>query len=470
MIGGLRLGVRHPRGRPTIATLTDAQLGQIADAIFVARDPATTKLSEPLTDNPDAFTAALDPIASQDDWKDAGIGVIDFTNSATNPNVWLRDAEQPFRIGSASKIGMMLAAVQLRLDVRNILGLNIISDPKDFEAVFSNAKLWKKARPPWSQMREIAAFPPLVSNIFDFNKVPVDFAGLDPNGRRDAQGKPVPAAQKAIMDQLPTDGELSWEKWSNLTFSEWLWLAGARSDNVAATACVSQVGPPYIKAVMRAYGLYDPARGMHLFPSFWYDNYPKKSGRFPPAWPRRLPAAEPIPVRDFAQDGKGGFTDQRSWVPGSAAALTAYMLAMMQNAFVVPGTPAGATGVDACETLRRNLADGGSRTLGGFLVSGDQAQNIIGGVTHVDAPHTKVTKQIEKIGLLNPADGVKSPLVCEFVYLETKQVPAPAHGRSVMKYAVIVVSLISGTGPGNHSSAQRSADLGEFVHKALLML
>jgi hypothetical protein len=142
------------------------------------------------------------------------------------------------------------------------------------------------------------------------------------------------------------------------------------------------------------------------------------------------------------------------------------MLALMQNTFVVPGTP-GATGVDACETLRRNLADGGSNTLGGFLVGGAPEQNVAGGVTNV--PHTTVTKQIEKIGLLNRADGVKSALVCEFVFLETKQVPAPAHGRSVMKYAVIVVSLISGTGP-DHRAAQRSADLGEFVHKVLLTL
>jgi hypothetical protein len=453
-----------------MTTLSDAQLGQIADAILVARDRTATKLPTPTTTGPDPFRAALDSVATDADFSDAGIGVIDFTDDPLDPNVWVHNPAKPVRIGSASKIGMMLAAVQLRLDVRSVLGLNIIAAPGDFDSVFGNPKLWRKAKPPQTQMQPIAATPPLISKIFDFEKTPVDFAGPDPDGRRDEDGNPVAAAQDAIVNKLPADGELSWATWSALTFSERLWLSGCLSDNVAATACVSQIGVPFIKAVMRSYGLFDPANGMSLFPSYGYDTIPRTSKAPAPAPPRALTNVEPIPVTDYWWDpGTHGFTDQKSWVPGSAGALTAYMLALMGDTFADPSTLIAGGGIVACETLRRNLADGGPHAIVSFLVEGvrDIDGNMSGGIVSAGA---QVTKQTNKIGILRQSDGAKSALNCEFVYVETSQVHPPANGRNAMKYAVIAVGLISEAATGGLTAAEKSAALGAAIHNALLTL
>ena len=443
-----------------MATPSDAQLAQIAQHIFVMRDRATTRLPKPATTGPDAFKLALNPIATQDDFKDAGIGVIDFTVDPKNPNIWLHNPDKPFRIGSASKIAMMLAAVQLRLDVRRIQELNIISTAADFDALFRNTKFWKKAKPPQAEMQAIAepGSVPLVSNIFDFTKSPVDFMGPDPDGRTD------PAVQKAITDRLPAGGELTWEKWTDFTFSERYWLTGSLSDNVAATACVSEIGVPYIKAVQRSYGLADPAHGMHLLASSGYDNIPRKTAAVPSP-PRPLTHVEPIHVEDFWRASSGAFTDQMSWVPGSAAALTAYMIAMMTNAIGNdPGGDAVITLLDrtaACNTIRNNMAAGGAHAIMSFLVDL--------GVKSI--PNTKIMRQLNKIGILKKSDGAKAPLVCEFVYLETKQDPAPAPPhREVMKYGVVAVGLIDDTGPGGHNAAEKAKALGAAVHSALLTL
>src|SRR5260370_1303741 len=128
----------------------------------------------------------------------------------------------PSLIGSTGKLGMMLAAVQLRLDIRQI-GLNIISSPSDFDALFANPKLWEKAKPRPSKkeqiaMQQIAKNPPLISKIFDFTKHPVDFAGPVPDKQIDD------ASKKKIVDKLAGE-ELSWNTTPPLTFSERLFLA-----------------------------------------------------------------------------------------------------------------------------------------------------------------------------------------------------------------------------------------------------
>jgi hypothetical protein len=239
-----------------------------------------------------------------------------------------------------------------------------------------------------------------------------------------------------------------------------LWLAGCISDNVAATACVSQIGTPYIRAVQRCYGLADTAHGMHLFASHGYDPIPapKKSGPGPQP-PRRLPKAEPIHVEDFWRAKSGAFTDQMSWVPGSAAALTAYMVALMTDKFAGPGADPVA-GLLTCRTIRNNLADGGPNAIVSFLIDGVES-----------VPHTTVSRQINKIGILKTRDGAKSPLICEFVYAETKQVPAPPPPRrEVMKYAVVAVGLFDDMSAAGHTAAEKSIALGKAVHEALLTL
>jgi hypothetical protein len=444
-------------------TLSDAQLGKIAEVIFVMGDRAKTRLPKPANTGPAAFTAAMDGIATDARFNDAGIGVIDFTHFPANPpNVWLHNGGKPFRIGSASKIAMMLAAVQLRLDVRRILDLKIISTPREFDELFRNRKLWKKAKSPQRQMQEIADNPPLISKIFDFNKDPIDFAGPDPDKQT------VPTNQTLIVNKLLPAGHLSWETAPPLTFSERFWLAGCVSDNVAATACVSEIGVPYIKAVQRSYGLADhPLGGMHLLLSGGYTGIKRSTKPPAPPPPRQLAHKEPIKVSDF-MFRRGRYDNDMSWVPGSAAALTAYMIGLITDTLADPGGLWGGLvgGHAACQTIRNNLADGGAEAILSLMVDGPGVSSI-----------TTVKKQINKIGILRPEDGAENALLCEFVYLETeeKTLPPPPPPfppwppPKELKYAVIATGLISTSGAGN-GAGQKSAALGTAVHRALLSL
>jgi hypothetical protein len=439
-----------------MTTPSDAQLAQIAGVMFVAGDRSKTRLPKPVNTGPAAFTSALAGIAIDPRFQDASIGVVDFTADILTPKVWLHNENLPFRIGSASKIAMMLAAVQLRLDVRRIRALGIVSTDAEFDALFSNRNLWRKAKPPQIEMQEIVDSPPLISKIFDFKKSPIDFAGPDPDKQT------LPANQTLIFNKLPTGRHLLWKS-PPMTFSERLWLAGSRSDNVAATTCVSDIGVPYIKAVHRSYGLFDPGRGMYLLGSGGYSDIPVKAKPPDPPPPRALAHVEMVQVNDKWLRG-GKYDNDRSWVSGSAAALTAYMIALIGNTLVVDpaGTVAGRVG---CTTIRNNLADGGARALESWMIAGptDAPGTGIAGITNVK-------RQLNKIGVLRHADGAENPLLCEFVYVETKETTAPpAPHRQELKYAVIVSGLVSTAGAGN-STAEKSAALGIAVHKALLSL
>jgi len=439
-----------------MTTPSDAQLATIAGEIFILRDRSTTRLPKPVNTGPQAFTDAMDLVATDARWTAASIGVIDFTAFPTHPpNVWLHNPDEPYRIGSAAKIAMMLAAMQLRLEVRRILKLSpqIVSTAAEFDALFSNRNLWKKGKLSAQEIKEIGDSPPLISKIFDFTKSPVDFAGPDPNAQT------VPANQTAILNKL-TGGHLTWETTPPLDFSERLWLAGAVSDNVAATACVSAIGVPYLKSVQRSYGLAEhPNGGMHLFSSGLHTNIPS-STKPPP--PRQLAYVDPIKVDDKWLTGANR---DKSWVPGSAAALTAYMLALVGESFIVDPAVLVA-GQEGCTTIRNNLSDGGALALPSFLVDGPDRDHVADGVSSI----TTITTQFNKIGILRHKDGAENPLLCEFVYLETKEVPPPAAPhRSVMKYAVIVVGLVSSMTSGPNT-AEKSAALGIAIHNALLKL
>jgi hypothetical protein len=436
-----------------MAPLSDAQLESIAQEIFVAHDRAKTKLAKPLTSGPTDFKDALKHLETDVDLKDSGIGVIDFTADPLKPHVWLHNGDQPFRIGSASKIAMALAAVQLRLDVRRIQGLGIISTAAEFDELFRNPKLWRKAKAPQSEVQQIAtaAGAPLISRIFDFAKSPIDFDGPDPDGR-------TAAAKKTLVESLPS-GHLSWATSPALSFSDRLWLTGSLSDNVAATACVSDIGPAYMKAVLRSYGLADLPKGMHLLAAGWYANIPGATTPPAPPPPRQLANVETIPVLDkFKNFSNGRFEDQRSWVPGSAAALTAYMLALMTDGLdIVNGTalsPLSASGASA--TIRNNLADGGPQSIASFLAIGV-------------ATITTVKKQLNKIGILKLEDGAETPILGEFVYLETEEATAPTAPltRRAMKYAVVATGLKETTG-SSLGAVAKAKKLGKEVHKALL--
>jgi hypothetical protein len=221
---------------------------------------------------------------------------------------------------------------------------------------------------------------------------------------------------------------------------------------------VSHIGVPYIKAVQRAYGLAKhPSGGMHLLASSAYEPIPPSTLQPAPRPPRQLTHVETLPVNDFWFNEKSGkFDDKMSWVPGSAAALTAYMIALMTDAF--------AGGLTACQTIRNNLADGKSHAVKSFLVQGDGDGN--GGIASV----ARVNRTINKIGILGKsAKGAKEPIICEFVYVETEEFAAPASGRNEMKYAVIATGLTI-TASSRLDPDQKSAILGIAVHNALLKL
>ena len=111
---------------------------------------------------------------------------------------------------------MMLAAMQLRLEVRKILAMSPkpISTAAEFDALYANPKLWAKAKAPRSEVRRISDTPPLISQMFDFTKTPVDFAGPDPNGRIDAHGQPD--GHRTRSWQLPPSC-LRWPIWPGNT-------------------------------------------------------------------------------------------------------------------------------------------------------------------------------------------------------------------------------------------------------------
>jgi hypothetical protein len=406
-------------------SLSDAQLQQIADRLFLMRPPAQTKLPKPTNTGPSSFTSKFDPIATDPRFKDFGI-----------------NGDEAWRIGSASKIAIMLAAVQLRLDVRRVKDTGLVSTPQEFDGLFQMAELWAKSKAPRSEMHQIAgaANAPRISTIFDLTKTPPDFTGPDPDTPDQAD----------IFNRLPADKELSWETAQDFTFSERLWLAGCRSDNVAATSCISEIGVPYMKAVQRAYGLFDKRKGMHFLLAGGFSDHDFRRHPVPvdfaladsPKY-RPLTNIERSTVKDALKNPQTNrFDDQSSWEPGSAAALTAYMIALMTDGLVdADGLGAGVT---ACTTIRNNLADGGPFAISSFIATG---------VSKI----ARVTKQINKIGILLERDGEPEPLGCEFVHLETEEKDA---GKKQLKYAVVATGL--------KGKVKDLEDLGQAVHRALL--
>ena len=438
-----------------MTTLTSAQLDKIADCIFILRDRKLTRLKKPVTLQTLAFELAMDPIAADADFKDVGIGIIDFTGNKTSPNVRLILGDEPFRVGSTTKIAMMLAAVQLRTDIRNILALSpqIITTAAEFDALYANSALWKKGKAPASNNgKRIAAVPPLISKIFDFTKSPVDFAGPDPDTQH------LPANHDKAFNKL--GGESAWDSDPPLSFAERFWMTGLMSDNVAATTCISEIGVPYLKAVMRAYGLFDhPDGGMHLLTSAEYETIPaKKNKSTDPPLPRKLTDAEFPEVDDKWLASSGRYDDKRSWVPGSAAALAAYMIALINDGFAIPNK-AGATGAEACTTIRNNLADGGNHSIESYVIG-----NSTSGIKKV----ARITKQFNKIGLLQHDLGAEFDIVSEFVYVETLEKTAPPAGkRNAMQYAIVIAGMRSDATNDIEAKTNR---LAETVHKALSKL
>ncbi len=400
--------------------LSDDDYKRIIGELFLFKS-SSSALSKPSNTDDDSvpsnLAARMKPIATNARFKDIAIGVVDFTADRMAPRVWLHNGDDAWRIASTGKTAALLAAVQLRDDVRKIKATGLITTPSDFDELF--ATVWSKSKN--SEIKAIAAndgAPPRISTIFDLTKTPPDFLGAD-----------VPLDRSKLSNI--GDKHLSWSDVPDLTFWERMWLMGAQSDNVAATSCISEIGIAYMKAVERAYGLFDPRRGMHLLLAGGYagvnTNTPVSRNAGAPKY-RRLRNTEYNRVKDLYinQEGTESYYSNQ---PGSAAALTAYMIALMQDKLV---------DTDGCDTIRAHLADEKPDTTTSLILEG------VEGIEAVSKAHTKL--------------GILGTLRCEFAYLETIN----------LKFAVLALGIKpKSVGSTRYSEEIQGQDLGKEIHNAL---
>jgi hypothetical protein len=243
-------------------------------------------------------------------------------------------------------------------------------------------------------------------------------------------------------------------------FSELLWMAAAKSDDLAADCCISEIGVPYIKAVLRKFGLFkeEEKKGMRFLLSEGFDA--KFDG-----------AASGIAVNKGKQHYRpvGNFreannvTDKmarigfRSNQSGSTAAMVAYMIALIGDH--LPDGP-GST------LIKKNLSNGKPPTLGSYVANGFKngipaaGGGGTGGVNDI----ATINQQFDKTGILNVKSGELNPdgsaggfLVTEFVFLDTKET---ADTTKTMQYAVVALGM----------QTDVFANLGQPIHQALLKL
>jgi hypothetical protein len=391
--------------------LSDADEERIANELFFLKSLSSPLPTPKNTTGANSLAAKLDPIATDPKFSDIGIGVVDFTSSFASPKIWLHNEGLSWRTGSAGKIAILLAAVQLRDDVRKVKATGLISSAADFDELF--ATIWKRSKN--TKIQEIADTrgSPRISTIFDLTKAPINFIGAD---------VPIDRAKLSAIG----DAHLAWSGAPDLTFWERMWLTGTQSDNVAASSCASEIGVAYMKAVQRTYKLFDPPNGMNLLLSSGYGapakDTPVNRSAGAPTY-RAFRNQEFHRVIDFHE--KSNMSNQ----PGSTAALTAYMIALMQNKLV---------DADGCATLKTHLADEKNDTTTSLIFEG------VNEVSTVTKAHTKL--------------GILGPLRCEFAYIE-------AGG---LKYAVLAMGILpKRVGSTNINEKRRGRDLGKAVHTAL---
>jgi hypothetical protein len=187
-----------------------------------------------------------------------------------------------------------------------------------------------------------------------------------------------------------------------------------------------------MKAVQRAYGLFDPGNGMHLLRAGAYGGVVRTLVFANPNSPRYRPLQnkETNIVHDIDQG------TNRSDQPGSAAALTAFMIALMQDKLI--DRPVIIGGKEGCDTIRALLGSEAPPTATSLILQGVRSLGVA------------VTKAHTKLGILRQPDGIR----CEFAYLE-------ASGK---KYAVIATGIVP---TGGFSAPEQGFELGSFIHTAL---
>jgi hypothetical protein len=397
-------------------SLSDAELDQVSAQLFLFQDPNPLRLSKPSSAGAD-LASRMTPVAADARFKDLSFGVVDFTANLMAPDIWLHDEELPWQMASTGKIALLLAAVQLRADVRRVKGTGLVSAAADFDEAF--ATIWNRSSVTWIKQIANARGAPRISTIFDLSLTPIDFAGADtPHDRAKLS---APALHQ------------KWAKEPDLTFWERMWQVGTQSDNVAACTLGSEIGLAFVKAVQRGYGLYDPP-GMRMLLGAAYGSPPKKT---PVTRVAGAPEYRPVinteshPVTNPVDATKPIWSTQGS----SVTALLAYMIALMQNKLV---SSVAAEAQAACVVIRECLADEKQDTMTSLIYEG------------VDEVAT-VTKAHTKLGILGR-------LRCEFAYIE-------ASGK---KYGVAAMGIVPvKVGTTRFDEEQRGKDLGKAIHEAL---
>lgn len=398
-------------------TLSDAELKQLSDKLFLFQDPNPLLLSQPAASGADLATR-MGPIAADPRFKDISFGVVDFTADVMAPDIWLHKQEVPWQMASTGKLALLLAALQLRDDVRRVTDTGLVSTAADFDELF--ATIWRRSTRTWVQEIATTQGAPRISTIFNLSLAPLDFAGADtPHDRT-----------KLHSDAL----HQKWPKEPDLTFWERMWQVGAQSDNVAACSLGSEIGIAYVKAVQRAYGLFNPP-GMHMLLGAAYGTPPKKT---PVTRAAGAPNYRPVintesqPVTNPLDRTK----QIRSAQGGSVAALMAYLIALMQNKLI---SPFATTALSACDVLRECLADETQETMTSLIFEG------VGAVATVTKAHTKL--------------GILGGLRCEFAYIEA----------SAKKYGVVAMGIVPARVGGTRFGVVRQGrDLGQSIHEALI--
>jgi Beta-lactamase enzyme family len=410
--------------------LTEAQLKTITGELFLFKDPPPA-LPRPInTDDgtkPTHLAALMKPVATNPRFKDISFGVVDFAAGPTKPRVFLHKDDTFWRMGSSGKIAALLAAAQLRDDVQKVKDTGFLTKDTEYDDLF--ATIWSR-----SKNLRVSAIKgkdgcPRVSTTIDVSKSQVNFMGAD-----------VP------FDRTKLPRTDKWERMPDFSFRDRLWLMGSKSDNVAAGSCISEIGLAYMKAVQRAYGLWDDdtKKGMRMLVASHYAEVkagtPVSRAAGAPKYRafRKKDDESHLGVKDEYIDGTGKphVTSQS----GSVAAMAAFMIALIQNKFLNQGVS---------DAIKFFLADGGSDTLPGSLVHGVQAIATTFGKIH------------SKGGALNPEGrgrGAKLALRSDLAYIE-------ADGK---KYAIVAQGLLPFTVGGIEVEPDvQGQELAKAIHTAL---
>lgn len=401
--------------------LSDTQLDQVSAKLFLFQAPNPLRLSKPSSSGAD-LASRMTPVAADARFKDLSFGVVDFTSSLMAPNIWLYREEVPWRMASTGKIALLLAAVQLRDDVRRVKSTGIVSAAADFDELF--ATIWKRSSVTWIKEIGTVAGAPRISTIFDLSVNPIAFAGADKMHDR----------AKLSSDAL----HQKWPKAPDLTFWERMWQTGAQSDNVAACTLGSEIGMAYTKAVQRAYGLFDPP-GMKMLLGAAYGS-PRKGTPVTrsagAAIYRPVINQESHPITSEFDAKKQVWSTQGA----SVTALMAYLIALMRDKLV---SSVAADAQAACGVIRDCLADEKQDTTTSLIFEGVRDAATVG------KAHTKLG-----VGRSKEDNGIR----CEFAYIE-------ASGK---KYGVVAMGILPATvGGAKISAKQRGRALGKAIHEAL---